>query len=132
MYMLDTNICIYLVNQKQLSLAQKIVSIPIENICISVITQAELEYGIAKSKNIAKNAQALVKFLSTISVLNFDTRASEVYGEIRADLELKGCIIGPMDMLIAAHAKSKNFVLVTNNVHEFYFVDGLQIENWVD
>ena len=131
MYMLDTTICVYLINKKHLGLAQKIAEVPIEKICISTITQAELEFGVAKSQNSAKNAQALMKFLSTISVIDFDTQAAETYGEIRADLQRKGSVIGHMDMLIAAHAKSKGFVIVTNNVREFERVEGLVLENWV-
>jgi len=129
--MLDTNICIYLINNKYLKLAQKIASIPYEDICISTITQAELEYGVSKSLHPAKNSQALAKFLSTISIIDFDTNAAETYGDIRFDLERKGKTIGNMDMLIAAHAKSMNAVIVTNNTREFERVEGLVLENWV-
>jgi tRNA(fMet)-specific endonuclease VapC len=129
--MLDTNICVYFINNKLPDLARKIADIPSEQICISAITQAELEFGAAKSQNPAKNALALAKFLSVMSVHPFDGEASEAYGEIRADLEKRGEIIGNMDMLIAAHAKSREFVVVTNNVREFERVEGLKLENWV-
>ena len=132
MYMLDTNICIYLIKNKSLTLAKKIVAIPENRIFISTIVQAELECGVAKSQNIAQNALALTKFLSTISVLPFDSEAAVMYGEVRADLERKGTPIGSLDTLIAAHAKSAGFVCVTNNVREFERVDGLVIEDWTE
>ena len=130
MYMLDTNICIFLINSKSPELARKITDIPFDEVCVSTITQSELEYGVSKSQNKKKNAQALVKFLSTVTVLDYDTKAAEVYGEIRADLERKGQVIGQLDMLIAAHAKSEELVIVTNNVREFGRVDGLVLEDW--
>ena len=129
--MLDTNICIYLINNKLPELAQKITDIPKDSICISVITQAELEFGVYKSQNPAKNAHALVRFLSAIGVIDFGTKAAAAYGEIRANLERKGTAIGNMDMLIAAHARSLGLTVVTNNTKEFARVEGLEIENWV-
>ena len=131
MYMLDTNICIYLINSKCPNLARKITDISNNNIYVSAITQCELEYGVAKSRNPVKNARALTKFLSVLNVISFDTAAAEAYGEIRAYLECKGHIIGNMDMLIAAHAKSKGFTVVTNNTREFERINGLKLENWV-
>jgi tRNA(fMet)-specific endonuclease VapC len=128
--MLDTNICIYLINNKLPELAKRITEIPNEQICVSSITQAELEYGVAKSQNRLKNAQALAKFLSVMNVLSFDSNASVEYGEIRADLERRGMSIGPLDMLIAGHAKSLGYIVVTNNTREFARVDGLSVEDW--
>jgi len=130
MYMLDTDICIYIINTKSIELAKKISSAPADKICISTISQAELEYGVSKSQQPAKNAQALAKFLSVLKVVNFDDEAAQIYGEIRANLERKGTVIGNMDMLIAGHAKSKGYILVTNNEQEFNRVDGLIVENW--
>ena len=131
MYMLDTDICIYIINKKSIELAKKILNVPADKICISTISQAELEYGVSKSQQPAKNAQALAKFLSVLKVINFDDEAAQVYGEIRADLESKGTVIGNMDMLIAGHAKSKGYILITNNEQEFKRVDSLIVENWV-
>jgi tRNA(fMet)-specific endonuclease VapC len=128
--MLDTNICIYLINKKPIDLAQKIAETANDTMYISTITQAELEFGVAKSQNKAKNAQALAKFLSVVNVIDFDTNAAEAYGEIRAALQIKGNLIGYMDMLIAAHAKSKGFTVITNNIREFTRVDGLAVEDW--
>ena len=130
MYMLDTNICIFLINSKHPGLAQKIADIPFDEICVSTITQSELEYGVSKSRHKVKNAQALAKFLSTVAVLAYDTKAAEAYGDIRADLERKGQLIGPLDMLIAGHAVSKGLIVVTNNVGEFGRVEGLKVEDW--
>jgi len=130
MYLLDTNTCIFLINKKSQELAMKIADVAIDEICVSTITQSELAYGVSKSQYKTKNAQALAKFLSTVTVLDYDTKAAEVYGEIRADLERKGEIIGPLDMLIAGHAKSAGLVIVTNNVREFKCVDGLMVEDW--
>ena len=101
-----------------------------EDLCISVITYAELMHGVEKSQAVEKNRIAMSLFLSAITVLDFNSRAAEVYGEIRAELEKKGTPIGPMDLLIAGHAKSQNLVLVTNNTREFARVTGLQIEDW--
>ena len=131
MYMLDTDICIYIINKKSIELAKKIASVPADEVCISVITQAELEYGVSKSQYPAKNAQALAKFLSVIEVVDFDDEAAQTYGQVRANLERKGAVIGNMDMLIAGHAKSKGYILITNNEQEFKRVDGLTVENWV-
>jgi tRNA(fMet)-specific endonuclease VapC len=130
MYMLDTNICIFLIKSKSLSLAKKIASIPEDQVFISTIVQSELEYGVAKSQHPTKNTLALTKFLSTLNILPFDSKASIMYGEIRADLERKGIPIGHMDTLIVAHAKSAGLVCVTNNTREFERVNGLLIEDW--
>ena len=130
MFMLDTNICIYLINSKSPKLAKRIAETPVEEICVSAITQSELEYGVFRSQQTAKNAQALAKFLSTINVIDYDTKAAETYGHIRADLERKGIVIGNMDLLIAAHAESKGYTIVTNNIGEFIRVAGLKVENW--
>ena len=130
MFMLDTNTCIYLINKKSPELAKKITDMPYEEICVSTISQSELEYGVSKSQYKARNAQALTKFLSTVTVLAYDTKAAEAYGEIRDDLEQKGQIIGQMDLLIAGHAKSGGHAIVTNNVSEFARVEGLEVEDW--
>ena len=130
MYMLDTNTCIYLINHKSPELAKKIADTPYKDICVSTISQSELAYGVSKSRHKAKNAQALAVFLSTVTVLDYDTGAAEAYGEIRADLEQKGQVIGSLDMLIAGHAKSNGCIIVTNNVSEFARVDGLVVEDW--
>ena len=132
MYMLDTNICIYIIKQKPKSVIDKLKKMKNANICISSITYSELLYGAEKSSNIAKNLLALTLFLSNIEILSYDESASIDYGIIRSKLEKQGKIIGPLDMLIAAHAKSLNITLVSNNLKEFERVDGLRLENWVE
>lgn len=132
MYMLDTNICVYIIKQKPKSVIDKFKKMKNANICISSITYSELLYGAEKSSNIAKNLLALTLFLSNIEILSYDESASIDYGIIRSKLEKQGKIIGPLDMLIAAHAKSLNITLVSNNSKEFERVDGLRLENWVE
>ena len=101
-------------------------------VCISSITLAELEYGMKHSSNPAKNEQALLRFLIPLSILPFGAVAATEYGAIRTYLQNNGTPIGPLDMLIAAHAKSENMILVTNNVREFERVPELEIENWAE
>ena len=130
-YMLDTNICIYIIKKKPISVIQKLQTLKIDEIGISSITLSEMEYGVNKSSKPSQNKLALLEFISTIEILNFDDNAANEYGKIRTDLENKGTPIGSLDTLIAAHAKSINCILVTNNEKEFKRVKGLVIENWV-
>lgn len=130
-YMLDTNMCIY---------AQKNIPQVIEKmknnfqygVAISSITLAELEFGVQASANVEKNTIALYKFLSIVEILDFDSSAATEYGKILADLKKKGTPIGNMDMLIAAHAKSEDLIVVTHNTREFERVEGLQLEDWFE
>lgn len=130
-YMLDTNICIYIIKKKPLAVIQKFLSLDPENICISSVTYAELMHGVEKSQAVEKNRTAMMLFLSPITILPFASRAAEEYGRIRAALEKRGTPIGPMDLLIAGHARSEGLIIVTNNVREFDRVEGLVVENWV-
>lgn len=129
-YMLDTNICIYAIKHKPETVIKNFLSHDPEEICVSVVTYAELMHGVEKSMAIEKNRIALSLFLSPITVLDFHALAAEEYGKIRAELERQGRPIGPMDMLIAGHAKSEGLVLVTNNTKEFCRVEGLMVEDW--
>ena len=129
-YMLDTNICIYTIKHKPPKVIQRFLSHDPSELCISSITYAELMHGVEKSMSAERNRIAITMFLSPISVLNFDTYAAEEYGKIRADLERKGIPIGPMDILIAAHAKAEDLILVTNNTREFERVEDLEVEDW--
>jgi len=99
-------------------------------LCISSITYAELMHGVEKSQDAERNRVAITLFLSPLSVLEFDNYAAEEYGKVRTELERKGTPIGPMDTLIAAHARAENLILVTNNTREFNRVEGLNVENW--
>jgi len=130
-YLLDTNICIYIINKKPTSVIKRIQTKQPEQIAISTITQAELEYGIARSKNVDQNRIALLEFLFPFLLIDFDQMAAVQYGLIRASLEAQGKPIGPMDMLLAAQAKSMDLILVTNNEKEFRRIEGLKLENWV-
>jgi tRNA(fMet)-specific endonuclease VapC len=98
---------------------------------ISAITLSELEFGIENSGQKEKSRIALMEFLTIIDIKRFDENAAKEYGIIRKDLKDKNCLIGPMDMLIGAHAKSENMILVTNNTREFVRINGLKVENWV-
>lgn len=130
-YMLDTNMCIYA--QKNISQVIKKIKNSFQyGVAISSITLAELEFGVQASANIEKNTIALYKFLSIIEILDFDSSAATEYGKIRADLKRKGTPIGNMDMLIAAHAKSEDLIVVTHNTREFERVEGLQLEDWFE
>jgi len=129
-YLLDTNICIYIIKKKPFEVFEKFKTLTIGDVGISSITLAELQFGIEKSSNAEKNREALEKFLTPIEIIDYGFEASVEYGKIRAELEKKGIPIGPLDMLIASHAKSLDVVLVTNNMKEFESIAGLKIENW--
>lgn len=131
-YMLDTNICIYAIKHKPEQVLQILKEKLSEGICISAITLAELAHGVEKSVSKDKNAAALLKFLTVLTVMPFDDLAAAEYGRICAYLQRQGKPIGTMDMLIAAHAKTENLVLVTNNTREFIRVPDLKIENWAE
>lgn len=131
-YMLDTNICIYAMKNKPEQVLQRLKKELNSGVCISSITLAELEYGMKHSSNPIKNEQALLRFLVPLSILPFGAAAASEYGEIRAYLQRSGAPIGPLDMLIAAHARSEDMILVTNNVREFERVPDLEVENWVE
>jgi tRNA(fMet)-specific endonuclease VapC len=108
----------------------RLVALPTEEVGISAITAAELRYGASKSDQPERNHQALDEFLYPFEVALYDEPAAKTYGTIRSALEKRGRPIGPMDLLIAAHAMSLDVRLVTNNTKEFQRVDGLEIENW--
>ena len=130
-YMLDTNICIYVIKHKPESVFRKLKKIKPEDVCISSITYAELAYGVEKSAQPERNRLALSMMLSSIEIVAFDDAAADEYGEIRAGLERKETPIGSLDILIAAHARSLGCTLVTNNTKEFCRVEGLEVVNWV-
>ena len=129
-YMLDTNICIYAIKSRPASVLRRLRANMERGLSISAITLGELRHGVEKSACPAKNERALLQFLSILEVLPFDAAAASEYGRIRAFLQKQGIPIGPLDTLIAAHAKSEAMTLVTNNVREFMRVPDLNIENW--
>lgn len=131
-YMLDTNICRYAIKQKPGKVFVRLRETDPEDVCISSVTYAELIHGVEKSNAVEKNRVALSLLLSNIEILSFDVNAAGEYGKIRADLERKGTPIGPLDMMIAGHAKSKGLTIVTNNMKEVSRVKDLDIVNWAD
>jgi tRNA(fMet)-specific endonuclease VapC len=131
MFMLDTNICIYIKKNNPPQVLAKLQSLSVTEVCMSSITYAELFYDAIKSQQSVKNIEKIVVLKSIIPILQFDESAAEQYGRIRANLESRGLIIGSNDLLIAAHALSNNHILVSNNLREFDRVDGLITENWL-
>ena len=131
-YMLDTNICIFLIKHKPENVIQRFLELDIEDVCISAITYAELEHGVEKSQAKEKNRLALTLFVSGIQIMPFDDVSAQVYGSVKADLQKKGTPIGPLDTQIASHAKALGMTLVTNNTREFCRVEGLTVEDWVN
>ena len=129
MILLDTNICIYIINAKPPAVLARFEKYSLGDIGLSSVVAAELAFGVAKS-NSPRNREALEMFLAPLSVLPFDADAVWAYGDLRADLERRGTPIGSLDTLIAAHALSVKAILVTNNTREFAKVPGLQLDNW--
>lgn len=129
-YLLDTNICIYIIKKKPEEVLRRLIRHDISGIGISSITLSELEYGVEKSSQRERNKLALTEFLAPLTILPYDDNAAAVYGRVRALMEKEGAIIGPLDMLIAAQAMSLKAILVTNNQEEFERVAGLKVENW--
>ncbi|MFZ7132852.1 MAG: type II toxin-antitoxin system tRNA(fMet)-specific endonuclease VapC [Eubacteriales bacterium] len=130
-YLFDTNICIYILNNRYLKILDQIEAAGIEEIAISTMTIAELVVGIEKSKRKEENKVALMEFLLPYKILDFTQEDSYKYGQIRADLERQGNVIGNMDMLIGSQAITRSLILVTNNEKEFKRIENLVVENWI-
>ncbi|MBM9498637.1 type II toxin-antitoxin system VapC family toxin [Leptospira sp. 201903071] len=130
MYLLDTNICIFLIKKKNAVLLANLKKKLNKELFISSLTVAELEFGIQKSEHKEKNKVALIEFLTIFNILSFSDKDAESYGLIRADLEKRGNVIGSIDMLLAAQAISNNYIFVTNNTKEFKRIKDLKIEDW--
>ncbi len=131
MYLLDSNICIYIINNRPKQVVDHIKKLKVHQVKLSAISLAELEYGVSKSKAREKNQQALIDFATPFDIIEFNDGDAEVFGIIRADLEKRGLVIGPYDMQIAAQAITRNLTLVTNNTAEFARIPNLKLENWV-
>ena len=131
MYMLDTDICIYIIKQKPYSILKRFELMNPSQLSISAITFAELMNGAKKSKYIEANVTRLYALSELLEIRSFDQLAAVSYGDVRSDLEKRGEVIGSNDLLIAAHALSLDWILVTNNEREFKRVKGLRIENWI-
>ncbi len=131
MILLDTNTCIYLINNRPPNVLEKFRKYKAGEVGISSIAASELAYGVAKSGSI-KNRKALDMFLAPMQILPFDSQCLWFYADLRASLEKQGLSIGPMDSLIAAHALSIDGTLVTNNIKEFMRVPKLKLDNWFE
>ena len=131
MIMLDTNICIYIINAKPPTVLQRFRDYRMGEVGVCTVVAAELAFGVAKSGS-ARNRHALELFLAPLTLMPFDEAAVWAYGTLRSELERQGKQIGALDTMIAAHALSQQATLVTNNTSEFARVPGLRLDNWVD
>jgi tRNA(fMet)-specific endonuclease VapC len=129
-YMLDTDTCSYVMKRSNEKILKRLKHVPVTDVCMSVITKAELLFGIELSPRRAQDELALNAFLGYVQVLDFPDEAASHYARIRADLKKRGTMIGANDLLIAAHARSQGLTLVTNNAREFGRVAHLVLENW--
>jgi len=130
--MLDTNICIAIIKQKPPQALRRFTAYKVGEIGISWVTLAELEFGVAKSQHQEKNQAALDEFVLPLDIATFDRDAARVYGRVRASLESRGMSIGPLDMMIGAHALALGVTLATNNTKEFSRIKGLTVVDWLD
>jgi tRNA(fMet)-specific endonuclease VapC len=130
-YMLDTNMCIYIIKKKPPEVLERFKRTEVSRIGISSITLSELLYGVSKSSDPERNRIALSNFTAPLEILPYDDGAAEYYGALRTGLERQGTPIGSLDMLIAAHALSLGCTLVTHNEKEFIRIPDLKIDNWV-
>ena len=128
-YLLDTDTCIYLINERPRSVLARFRRHAVGDIGLSTVTVSELAWGVAKTGS-ARNRAALEAFLLPLEIAPYDLPAALRYGEVRADLARRGRPIGPLDTMIASHALSLGAALVTNNEREFGRVPGLRVENW--
>jgi len=131
LYMLDTDTCSYIIRERPTGVLQRFRKLKTDQVCISVVSYADLLYGVKRSSSKRVNRPIVDDFVRHLDVIKWDNNAAEHYGEIRTNLEAGGSPIGAMDMMIAAHAKSIKAVLVTNNQKHFTRVRGLKVKNWV-
>lgn len=129
-FMLDTDTCSYIMKRSHPLVLKRLQAVPVDDVCMSVVTKAELLYGVEISPRRAQDAAALAAFLPYVQAVTLDEDAALHYAEIRADLRRRGAMIGANDLFIAAHARALGLVLVTNNTTEFERVTGLRLENW--
>jgi len=129
-YLLDTDICSYLIRDRPPRVRQRMNAVPLAEQAISSVTYAELMYGVARSSKPAVNREVVRRFVLHVAVLPWDAAAAEHYGDLRSSLERTGTPIGSMDLMIAAHARSMGATVVTNNLRHFERVPGIAVENW--
>ena len=130
MYLLDTNICIFLIKKKNPLLIEKLKKYYNKGIFISSLTLAELEYGVENSDHKEKNRLSLIEFLTIFEILNFEQKDTQSYGMIKSDLRKSGKMVGAIDALLAAQAISRKLIFITNNTKEFERINNLRIEDW--
>ena len=130
-YLLDTNICIYIMKNRPPQVISKFKKFDIGDVAISSITLFELQYGAYKSQNMDKSLEVIQSFIAPLDIIPFGRKAADICGKIRADLQLQGNVIGLADIQIAAIAMGRDYTLVTNNLKEFQRINGLVLENWV-
>lgn len=131
LYMLDTDTCAFILRRSSPRLLKRIQAVPLQQQAVSMITLAELRYGVQVSSKKKANRTAVDALVRHLTVMDWSRGAAEHYAEIRADLKHKGQLIGSNDLLIGAHARSLGAVVVTNNVKDFSRVKGLEVENWM-
>jgi tRNA(fMet)-specific endonuclease VapC len=131
MHMLDTNICIYIIKKKPISVFQKFESLSVGSVAMSLVTYGELELGALRSNNAKKALAILDELAAYIPVLPMPIDTAKEYADIRANLSAKGMPIGNNDLWIAAHTRALGHTLVTNNLKEFGRVENLKLDNWV-
>lgn len=131
-YMLDTDTCSYVMKRSKAAVIARLRSVAVDDVCMSVVTKAELRYGVRVSAHPARDAEALDGLLTYVEVLALPEEAAEHCADIRADLKRRGEMIGANDLFIGAHARCLGLILVTNNTAEFSRVQGLEIENWAE
>ena len=131
LYMLDTDTCAFILRRSSPTLLERIQAVPLQQQAVSMITLAELLYGVQVSSKKKANRAAVDALIRHLTVIDWTRDAAEHYAEIRADLKRKGQLIGSNDLLISAHARSLGAVVVTNNVKDFGRVKGLDVENWM-
>jgi len=129
-YLLNSDICIYLINGKSGKILKRMTAKDPNEVCISSVTLFELTYGVEKSRQVERNKLALAHFCASLNILAFDDRAAQEAGVVRADLEKVGKTIGAYDVMIGAHARSIGATVVTNNTKEFKHIQSLKVENW--
>ncbi len=129
-YMLDTDICSYIMRERPRHVLERFETLKMDQFCLSIVSYAEFIFGIQRSANPEKHQAVVDQFILHVDILPWGRTAAAHYGQIRADLEAQGNTIGNMDMMIAAHARSQDMILVTNNEKHFQRVSALTIENW--
>ena len=129
-YVLDTNTIIYYIKGRYPALDLKLRHTPAQSVFIPSIVKAEIEFGAVKSRDYRKTIELYNRFFEAFTTVPFDEKMTADYGRIRADLERRGEVIGPNDLIIAATALSMDATLVTRNTSEFRRVDGLLVEDW--